>query len=130
MTIISVDEYKQIAKPGLRKGQPRPGWEQQFADQLEAERLAGHILWWAYEPIAIVLTHGGGGVKGMRYEPDFVVVDQWHMTLVYEVKRPKGRGRQLGINKLKMAADKMPHWQFYLVDKVAGEWRIKHYGGR
>jgi len=131
MKTITVDEFRQLSKPGPRKGEPRAGWEEEFAAQLEAERRAGRILSWAYEPIAIVLAHGGGGVQGLRYEPDFLVIDCYKQTLIYEVKSPppkKGsgrRGRREGINKFKMAAEKHPYWQFYLVDKVKGEWRIR-----
>lgn len=127
MKTITVDEFRQLSKPGPRKGEPRAGWEAEFADYLQQQKMAKEIIWWAYEPIAIILAHGRQGVRGLRYEPDFVVVNKWMQTIVYEVKRPKGKGRQLGVNKLKVAAEKFPGWFFYLVSKVSGEWRFRDF---
>lgn len=107
-------------KPYGRGTPKRPGdmnkTEQAYADHLEARRLAGEILWWAYEPWKFRLA------DRTFITPDFGVMLQ-DGTL--EIHETKGHMRDDAAVKLKVGAEQ--HWMFRwrLVKKVNGGWDIR-----
>lgn len=111
-----------------RVGRKPPGkmnkLEVAYGEQLFAWKVCGEIVWYEFEAITFVLTHGGGGVKGQRYTPDFVVMRPNGMIECHEVK---GFRDEKNINKLKVAAAKFP-FRFLLVEKKGGEWVFQEYG--
>lgn len=103
-------------KPRIR--QPRRGvmngLEKKYAAQLEAERLVGLVQWYGFEAMTLRLP------GGVRYTPDFVVVDENGLTF----REVKGHRRDGGIVRLKVAAGSFPAFQFWLVEYVQARWRV------
>jgi len=62
-------------KGGATRQVYRSKWEAAYAQELEAQKRAGEILDWWYEPFALKLT------EGVRYRPDFLVYRAESMVL-------------------------------------------------
>lgn len=78
-------------------------------------KLAGEIEDYRFEPFKLILVHGiPGKVNEMSYKPDFLVVFQDRLRIV-EVKANKDAMREDGWNKLKMACELFPWFEFVLV---------------
>lgn len=113
---------KRFAKATRREPGKMNKTEAAYAQVLEQRRLAGNIVWWAYEAITFKLA------PDTRYTPDFVV--QLHDDTM-EVHETKGFMREDSWIKLKVAAEKFP-FRFFLVRQVpkkdGGGWDIKEVG--
>ncbi len=83
--------------------------EEQYAAMLEAERLAGSITSWAYEPMKLRLGDGQTiTLDFMVYEPT-----RWYLVEV------KGAwSREDGVAKLKACAALYPRFEIYLARKT------------
>lgn len=73
--------------------------EKRFATQLQVWTASGEIVWWAYEPLRLLLA------KRTSYTPDFVAQKADGEVVIYEVK---GFMREDAHVKLKLVADKFP----------------------
>lgn len=74
--------------------------EAQYAQDLEAYKWRGEILWWRFEPIKIRLADGA------FYTPDFGVVRS--KTLMLEFHECKGFWRESARVRIKVAAESFP----------------------
>lgn len=94
--------------------------EAEYAQMLEARRVSGEILWWAYEAMTLKLA------DNTRYTPDFLVMLADGALEVHETKG--GFIREDGWLKLKVAAGMFP-FRFFLCQKQAkkagGGWTIR-----
>lgn len=109
-------------KPYGRGTPKRPGdmnkTEQAYADHLEARRLAGEILWWAYEPWKFRLA------DRTFLTPDFGVMLADGTLECHEVK---GHWEDDARVKIKVAA--VLHWPFRWVaaQRMKGGWRLERF---
>ena len=104
---ISEKEYRQLlansaaamGRETLKAGDSKPAadaersmnsWEAEYAHLLEVRKLAGEIVWWAFEPMRLRIG------KGAFYKPDFGVKLASGETEFVEIK-----GRDLPMGKLK-----------------------------
>lgn len=94
--------------------------EAEYAGMLEARRVSGEILWWAYEAMTLKLA------DNTRYTPDFLLMLADGALEVHETKG--GFIREDGWLKLKVAAGMFP-FRFFLCQKQAkkagGGWIIR-----
>lgn len=94
--------------------------EAEYAGMLEARRVSGEILWWAFEAMTLKLA------DNTRYTPDFLVMLADGALEVHETKG--GFIREDGWLKLKVAAGMFP-FRFFLCQKQAkkagGGWTIR-----
>lgn len=80
--------------------------------QLAPLKSAGEILDYRFEPFKLILVHGiPGKVNEMSYKPDFLVIFPDRFRIV-EVKANKDAMREDGWNKLKMACECFPWFEF------------------
>lgn len=79
--------------------------EARYADILEAERLAGRIRSWRHEAITLKLA------DGVRYTPDFLVVDEDGRMALLEVK---GYMREAARIRLLVATEQYPLFRWRL----------------
>ena len=105
--------------------------EQKFRDEWIMPQVADEsIAWWAYEAIQFKLTEKTPGSKpGIRYTPDFVVMDHSGIFHIYEVKGT-GPATRESLNRLKLLADKFPFRCFLATrqtKKDGGGFRIEEY---
>lgn len=68
-------------RPEARELPPDPlegatGLERRYAAWLDEEQLQGRVVAWRYEPMTLVLRRGKKGGKGLRYTPDFLVLQR------------------------------------------------------
>ncbi len=116
---------------GATRSPYRSKLEADYAARLEAQRAAGEIHAWRYEPATLVIG-AEDGTAAMRYCPDFLVLRvmglRTYAVEFHEVKSRKHRGSARGLAKLHAAAAAYPWWTFCLVERVAGEWRISAVG--
>ena len=130
----TAEQYKaHMAKPQRRKRTiPEPYrsmLEVRYAEYLEAKRLAGEIKYWSYEPDKFPITFNG---KPIIYVPDFRVEYndgriERHETKFVHYRDKKGKKRtvkqaKVGLLKLKIAADRYPEENWYLVEMVSKRW--------
>ena len=126
------------APPRPEAGQRAPGpkmtkLEQRYQAHLEAQQGAGRVLYHRFEPMRLVLRHGGGGQKGLTYAPDFQVVVPWpvgHPAVEFhEVKPVKDDGSVLwlGDSRTKLLAAveilRGVPWTFVLITPEASGWK-------
>ncbi len=94
--------------------------EQRYAEILEARRLAGEILWWRFEAIALRLAE-----HKCFLHPDFLVMLADGTLEVHEVKGAyTARMDDGGIVKLKVAAATFP-FVFRKCTLANGSWTIE-----
>lgn len=128
--ISAADAMKLGAVPGMkRRGRARglraPGvmnkLEQRYAGHLEQRRLAGEVLWWAYEAVTFRLA------KDTRYTPDFVLLLADGLV---EFRETKGYWRDDAKVKIKVAAALFP-FRFVAVTaaskKDGGGWKEEEF---
>lgn len=103
--------WKGIAKndAGMNKTEVR------YADQLEAQKMAGSIRDWWFESMRLKIAHD------CWYLPDYVVLNSDYEIELHEVK---GHMRDDALVKLKAVADKYP-FRVYVVKWVGGQWETK-----
>lgn len=84
-------------------------WEERFAKQLEAEKLAGAIVRFWYHPFSMWLP------GKVRYTPDFMIQHAHRDEL--EIVEIKGWSRNIrdGMTRLKIAASIYPCYRWTLV---------------
>jgi hypothetical protein len=87
-------------------------WERDYASYLEQLRHLHQIEWWAYECINLRLA------DNTYYRPDFLVVTENEIQ-IHEVK---GRMRNEGLVKFKIAMNCYPFFRFKMVKKINGTW--------
>jgi hypothetical protein len=93
--------------------------EEAWAAELERLRAAGEVVLWRYEAMALRLG------PDCVWWPDFVAVRRDGQIVVYEVK---GRRRDDGMAKLKVAAQQWPELRVYLVTRdggARGTWKVE-----
>lgn len=115
----------EVAQPIAAKvRQPRTGYrskvEARYAQYLELQVKVGAIKSWLYEPITLKLA------PGVRYQPDFLVINNDNEVSLFETKGRKGASFwSMPVSKIKykLAADLYPWWRFYVTwPKANGEW--------
>lgn len=107
---------------GKRTSQPTPGvmnkTEARYAERLETLRLAGEVLWYAFESVKLRLA------DRTHYTPDFIVMMADGTTEFHEVK---GFWRDDARVKIKIAAELYP-FRFLAVRRVKGDWEFERFG--
>jgi hypothetical protein len=95
--------------------------EKQYAGHLEQKKLAGKILWFAFEPIKLRLA------DNTFYTPDFAVMAADGVIELHEVK---GFWTDDARVKIKVAADKFP-FRFMAMkpraQKAGGGWEVEEF---
>ena len=114
----------------VRPRQPAKGMnktEARYAAKLKADLLAGRIAQFEFEAVTLKLS------DALRFTPDFMVIDaDMHVTF-YDTKAGKKDGTVLveddALAKLKMAAERFPHFGFVMTweDKTTGLWREREF---
>lgn len=90
--------------------------EQQMAWLLDDEQKAGRCIWWAYEPVTLVIVDSGG--EKCRYTPDFMVVRETITgALKYEFIEVKGWCREAARIRFLAARERYPFFCFRMVQK-------------
>jgi hypothetical protein len=79
--------------------------EQDYSAHLEAQRLAGEILYWLYEPFTLHLGGIAGTRHGVKYKIDFLVLPASREIELHETKGHWRRGER---ERLKLAATRFP----------------------
>ena len=117
--VVPVDSALPVAT-GTMRDTDMNKTEAEYAGMLEARRVSGEILWWAYEAMTLKLA------DNTRYTPDFLLMLADGVLEVHETKG--GFIREDGWLKLKVAAGMFP-FRFFLCQKLAkkdgGGWKIK-----
>lgn len=122
-----------------KSNQPRAGsgkmnkTEAMFAELLEAQRVAGHVIEWEFEPGPLLLSPRQGTIPATRYWRDFRVVMADGTVQAIEVK--SGRKSKAGVahphfedgarERLQMAAKKFVEYEWYLAWYWQGVWSIE-----
>lgn len=89
-----------------------------LAQHIEPLMLAGDAVAWWYEKWTWALTEcTPGGLRGIRYTPDFVVLMASGDLVVYEVKGTSNARRQ-DLNRTKLFADLFPLRCFVATEKT------------
>lgn len=83
--------------------------EAAYALWLEAQKRAGRLQWWAYEPLSLRLA------KGASYCPDFVLLMADGSIEAHETK---GHWREAARVRIKVAARAFPWMKFIAVKKA------------
>jgi hypothetical protein len=102
---------EQVAEVAARQPKPPAGpkfrskAEARYAAILESQRAAGQIDSWRHEAVTLTLANG------VRYTPDFLVVERGRMTLI-EVK---GFMREAARVRLRVAVEQYPHFGWCLI---------------
>ena len=90
--------------------------EAAYAEQLEADRLAGIVASWRYEAIKLRLA------DKTWYTPDFFVITTAGGIDMVEVK---GWWRDDARVKIKVAAEMYPEFRFRAVSRTGGGWKME-----
>lgn len=91
--------------------------EAKYAAYLEAQKLAGEILWWAFEAVKLRLA------DNTFYTPDFMVLPR---SLSLEIHEVKGFWRDDARVKIKVAAEHFP-FRFYAITKAKDGWEREEF---
>ncbi len=91
--------------------------EAAYAGHLEALKMAGEVLWWAFEPMNLKLA------DKCFYRVDFLVMVKSGQLEVHEVK---GFWQDDALVKIKTAAAKFP-FRFIAVRIVKGNWEVREF---
>lgn len=92
--------------------------EQAYAEHLEGLRIAGQIVWFAFEAWRFRLA------DRTYYNPDFIVMTSDGFLEAHEVK---GHWEDDARVKIKVAAQKHPPIQFLAVQRKAGAWTYERF---
>lgn len=104
-----------------RKPGEMNGLETQYAHFLEAERLAGRVHAWRFEPVGLRLA------EGCTYNPDFLVILPDGAVEIHETK---GRWEDDALVKIKVAAEMFPWFVFRAFQWVKGAWVVREFKPR
>ena len=88
--------------------------EATYSNVLQARKMAGEIIWWAFEPINIRLA------QNCYYRVDFMVMLAGGQMECHEVKGGAGF-KDDALVKIKVASTILP-FQFIAMQLVSGEW--------
>ncbi len=91
--------------------------ERRYADQLELQKAAGDVLWWAFEPVNLRL-----GIDCF-YKIDFLVMKFDGLLECHEVK---GYWTDDALVKIRVAAEKFP-FKFIAIRWVKQQWEYRHF---
>jgi hypothetical protein len=91
--------------------------EKRYAQYLELQKVAGDVLWWAFEPLNLRLGHN------CFYRVDFLVLKS---TGVLECHEVKGHWTDDALVKIRVAAGKFP-FQFIAVRWVKKDWEYRNF---
>lgn len=89
-----------------------------YADQLDYEKRAGDVLWWAFEPMKLRLA------DKTYYTVDFLVMIA-DGTL--ECREVKGHWEDDARVKWKVAAEQYPIFRFVAITRVKKKWKEERY---
>ena len=110
------------AKGRLPKGEMNET-ERAFARRLDAQILAGEILWYKFHPLRVRLA------SNTYYEVDFLVMLADGEIAIYETKG--GYTSDKGQLKIKLCAEALPVFRMFkaekLKEKEGGGWKITEY---
>lgn len=90
----------------LKSAPYKSSLEADYAALLAARQMAGDVIVWRYESVTLAIGNG------CRYTPDFMVVRNDGVIEMVEVK---GRPREDGMIKLKVASKAFPEFRWLLV---------------
>ena len=98
--------------------------ERLYAWELERRKEIGEIVFWAYEPVTLVIV---SGEKRCRYTPDFMVVYSYLYDVGYtlefvEVKGGSGFCREAARIRFLAARERYPFWLFSMVRRHKSSW--------
>jgi hypothetical protein len=95
-------------------------WERAYAQRLEVQRLAGHIVSWSFEPMSFRLA------RKTFYHPDFMVITLEDVQF-HEVKGPVAQDD--AVAKWKIAAEQHPwaRWIWAQRKSAKEPWAITEY---
>jgi len=91
--------------------------EAEWSAKLEARRIAGDVLWWAYEPIKVRLA------DRTWYEPDFLVVRAGGELELHEVKGAFVMDDARV--KFKVVAEHFPAMLVWAQKLKGGDWKVE-----
>ena len=91
--------------------------ERRYAAQLELQKAAGDILWWAFEPINLRLG------DNCFYRVDFLVLKGDGALECHEVK---GHWTDDALVKIRVAAEKFP-FKFIAIRWAKQQWEYRHF---
>jgi hypothetical protein len=104
-----------------------------YAELLEAQRLAGNVIEWEFEPGPLLLSPKQGTIPATRYWRDFRAVMKSGVVMAIEVKA--GRKSKAGVphphfedgarERLQMAAKKFVEYEWELAWYYVGTWHIE-----
>ena len=92
--------------------------ERDYAQKLSHLKWAGEIVEWRYEPLGFRLA------ANTYYYPDFQILKP---DGTIEFHETKGRVRQTGRAKWKIAAEMYPEFVWYWVTRERKEWKFAKY---
>lgn len=94
--------------------------ERLYADRLEWRRQNFELVWWAYEPVTLVIVDANG--ERCRYTPDFMALTPEATVWFYEVK---GHLREAARLRFLTARERYPFWNFQMVRRERdGGWSL------
>jgi hypothetical protein len=109
--------HKRILALGRMKKGEMNKTEAAYAGYLEAQKIAGKLVWYEFEPITLRLANR------TSYTPDFLVLRDDGVLECHEVK---GFWRDDAKVKTKIAAEKFP-FRFVVIRKVKGGWDFEEF---
>jgi hypothetical protein len=114
--------------PSHRWGQMNAG-EADYASHLELRRIAGEVVWYAFESVTLILEDPKDASVRIAYTPDFIVITSGGDKEAHEIKgNRKANGRVKAFMrddarvKLAWARQKFPWVAFRAMHKVDGVW--------
>ena len=89
-----------------------------YAELLEAQRLAGNVIEWEFEPGPLLLSPKQGTIPATRYWRDFRAVMKSGVVMAIEVKAGRDRMRESQVNYRAMVER---HGGLYLIARDASQ---------
>lgn len=118
-----VQRAKGSAKPkerGMNKT------ELAYSRVLEAEKKAGRLTWWQFEPVKLRLADGCG------LTPDFMTMDADGFITMVDTKAYWASAKKVGVTddslvKMKVAAETFPMFRFIMTWQKEGLWEEREF---
>jgi hypothetical protein len=114
--------------PSHRWGQMNAG-EAEYASHLELRKIAGEIVWYAFESVTLILEDPKDTTVRIAFTPDFIVISSTGAKEAHEIKgNRKANGRVKAFMrddarvKLAWARQRFPWIAFRVMHKVDGLW--------
>jgi hypothetical protein len=103
----------------------RSKWEQDYVvEELDPAKACGLVWNWHYEAVSFVLVPASEHQRGVRYVPDFIVIDPNGRMEIHEVK---GHWMPGAKHKVKALAKMLAPTPVYVLRKVAGRWERERF---